>query len=48
MPENTEEFVEYLMSIDRLDEAAVKMADIVNDVRNPHSLTLGAHAVLGL
>jgi pre-mRNA-splicing factor SYF1 len=31
MPENTEEFVEYLISIDRLDEAAVKMADIVND-----------------
>ena len=32
MPENTEEYVEYLISIGRLDEAAVKMADIVNDV----------------
>ena len=32
IPENTEEYVEYLISIDRLDEAAVKMADIVNDV----------------
>jgi pre-mRNA-splicing factor SYF1 len=31
IPENTEEYVEYLISIDRLDEAAVKMADIVND-----------------
>lgn len=32
LPENTEEYVEYLISIGRLDEAAVKMADIVNDV----------------
>lgn len=29
-PENAEEYVEYLVSIDRLDEAALRMADIVN------------------
>ena len=29
-PENTEEYVDYLKSIDRLDEAAVKLAYIVN------------------
>ena len=32
IPEKAEEYVEYLISIGRLDEAAVKMADIVNDV----------------
>lgn len=31
-PENAEEFIEYLIRIGRLDEAAVKLADIVNDV----------------
>ncbi|XP_006008659.1 pre-mRNA-splicing factor SYF1 [Latimeria chalumnae] len=30
-PENAEEYVEYLRSIDRLDEAAVRLAAIVND-----------------
>ena len=35
-PENAEEFIEYLIRIGRLDEAAVKLADIVNDVN--HSL----------
>ena len=29
-PEQTEEFVDYLKSIDRLDEAAIKLAHIVN------------------
>ena len=29
-PEDAEEFVDYLKSIDRLDEAAVKLAQIVN------------------
>ncbi|KAL1124380.1 hypothetical protein AAG570_001009, partial [Ranatra chinensis] len=29
-PEDTEEYIEYLTSIDRLDEAAVKLAHIVN------------------
>ena len=29
-PEETEEYVDYLKSIDRLDEAAVKLANIVN------------------
>ena len=32
-PENSEEFIEYLISVDNLDEAAVKMAEIVNNVR---------------
>ena len=31
-PENAEEFIEYLIRIGRLDEAAIKLADIVNDV----------------
>ena len=31
-PENSEEFVEYLKSIGRLDDAAVKLAEIVNRV----------------
>ena len=31
-PENGESYVEYLISIGRLDEAAVKLAEIVNDV----------------
>ena len=30
-PEETEEFISYLIEIDRLDEAAVKLAEIVND-----------------
>ncbi|XP_069086465.1 pre-mRNA-splicing factor SYF1 isoform X2 [Pleurodeles waltl] len=30
-PENAEEYIEYLRSIDRLDEAAVRLATIVND-----------------
>jgi len=29
-PEDTEEYIEYLISIGRLDEAAVKLAQIVN------------------
>lgn len=29
-PEDTEEYIEYLISIDRLDEAALKLAQIVN------------------
>lgn len=31
LPEESEEFVEYLKSIDRYDEAATKLAEIVND-----------------
>jgi len=30
-PENTEQYIDYLVSIDRLDEACMKMAEIVND-----------------
>ena len=33
-PEDTEEFIEYLKSIGRLDEAATKLAEIVNRVRS--------------
>lgn len=29
-PEDTEDYIEYLTSIERLDEAAVKLAHIVN------------------
>ncbi|XP_072014500.1 LOW QUALITY PROTEIN: pre-mRNA-splicing factor SYF1-like [Amphiura filiformis] len=29
-PENSEEYIEYLVSIDRLDEAALRLADVVN------------------
>ena len=32
-PENTEEFIDYLKSIGRLDEAAVKLSEIVNKVQ---------------
>ncbi|XP_015680994.1 pre-mRNA-splicing factor SYF1 [Protobothrops mucrosquamatus] len=32
-PENAEEYIEYLHSIDRLDEAAVRLAAVVNDER---------------
>uniref|UniRef100_K7FDD3 XPA binding protein 2 n=1 Tax=Pelodiscus sinensis TaxID=13735 RepID=K7FDD3_PELSI len=32
-PENAEEYIEYLRSIDRLDEAALRLAVIVNDER---------------
>ena len=39
-PENAEEFIEYLIRIGRLDEAAVKLADIVNDVG--HSLSFSS------
>ena len=31
-PENSEEFIEYLVSIGNLDEAAVKLAEVVNNV----------------
>ena len=31
-PENAEEYIEYLVSIGRLDEAALKLAEIVNKV----------------
>ena len=31
-PENAEEFIEYLISIGNLDEAAVKLAEVVNNV----------------
>ena len=34
VPEDTEEFIEYLKSIGRLDEAATKLAEIVNRVRS--------------
>lgn len=30
-PENAEDFIDYLISIDRLDEACLKLADIVNN-----------------
>ena len=30
-PEDAEEFIDYLIKNDRLDEAAVKLGDIVND-----------------
>ncbi|XP_065332050.1 pre-mRNA-splicing factor syf1 homolog [Cloeon dipterum] len=30
-PENTEDYIEYLVSIERLDEAAIKLASIVNN-----------------
>jgi pre-mRNA-splicing factor SYF1 len=30
-PEDAEEFIAYLMKSDRLDEAAIKLGDIVND-----------------
>lgn len=33
-PEHSETYIEYLISIGKLDEAALKMADIVNDVRH--------------
>ena len=33
-PENSEDFIEYLKSIGRLDDAAVKLAEIVNRVGN--------------
>lgn len=29
-PERTEEFIEYLKTIDRLDEAAIRLADVIN------------------
>ncbi|KAH1176025.1 pre-mRNA-splicing factor SYF1 [Mauremys mutica] len=32
-PENAEEYIEYLRSIDRLDEAALRLANVVNDER---------------
>lgn len=31
MPENAEEFITYLISIDRLDEASSRLADIINN-----------------
>lgn len=30
-PENAEEFIDYLIKNDRLDEAAIKLGDVVND-----------------
>ena len=30
MPEKSEEFIEYLLSIGRLDEAAIRLADVIN------------------
>ena len=33
-PENSEEYIEYLISIGRLDEAAFKLAEVVNNVRH--------------
>ena len=30
--ENSEEYIEYLVSIGRLDEAALKLAEVVNNV----------------
>lgn len=30
-PENTEEYIDYLRSVGRLDEAAVRLAAVVND-----------------
>ena len=30
MPENTEEFIEYLQSVDRLDEAANLLVKVIN------------------
>lgn len=31
-PENAEEYIDYLRSVGRLDEAAVRLAAVVNDV----------------
>lgn len=31
MPEDAEEFISYLVSIDRLDEATVRLAGIINN-----------------
>ena len=39
-PERTEPYIEYLISIGRLDEAATKLAEIVNDVSTPYSACL--------
>ena len=30
-PESTEEYIEYLISIDKLDEAAIRLAGIINN-----------------
>ena len=30
-PEDAEDYIKYLLTIGKLDEAAIKMADIVND-----------------
>lgn len=30
-PENAEEYIDYLRSVGRLDEAALRLADVVND-----------------
>jgi len=40
-PENAEEYIEYLTSINRLDEAAVKLAEIVNKVGQPKQSNSG-------
>ena len=31
LPEDSEDYIDYLISIDRLDEACQKLADLVND-----------------
>jgi len=31
LPEDAESYIDYLISIDRLDEACKKLADVVND-----------------
>ena len=41
-PEDSEEFVEYLSSIGRLDEAAVKMMEILNNVKQLAFLELSS------
>jgi pre-mRNA-splicing factor SYF1 len=33
MPEDAEMYIDYLKSIDRLDEAATRLAELVNQVR---------------
>ena len=43
-PENTEEFIDYLKSIGRLDEAAIKLSEIVNKVPSAIRLFCGIFA----
>ena len=30
-PENVEEYIDYLVSIDRLDDAAIRLANVINE-----------------